>query len=103
MNYGKILSVGFKVLVAAVAGVAVFIGVDKINTNNGNQNGGFRQKSIPDDPSFSSGSEFQSNNNTQIQQVKRDRNDSNIVEKMKNVQDTCGRLFTFVQDRKSVV
>lgn len=44
MNYGKILSVGFKVLVAAVAGVAVFIGVDKINTNNGNQNGGFRQK-----------------------------------------------------------
>ena len=31
MNYSKILSVGFKVLVAAVAGVAVFIGVDKIN------------------------------------------------------------------------
>lgn len=103
MNYGKILSVGFKVLVAAVAGVAVFIGVDKINTNNGNQNGGFRQKSIPDDPSFSSGSDFQPNNNTQIQQVKRDKNDSNIVEKMKNVQDTCGRLFTFVQSLTMVV
>lgn len=104
MNYGKILSVGFKVLVAAVAGVAVFIGVDKINANNGNQNQP-KQRCIPDDdPCFSSPrSEFQPNNDVPVQQVKRSEDDSSIVEKMKNVQDTCGKLFTFVQSLTMVV
>lgn len=94
MNYGKILKIGFKVLIAAVAGAAVFIGVDKASNGNNQRK---PNNSFQDDPCFSTGNGNRFNNGSPTTQVRRNEDDSNFVSKMKNVQDSCGKLFAFVQ------
>lgn len=93
MDYGKILKIGFKVLIATVAGAAVFIGVDKVGNSNK------RRQNVQEDPCF--GEQPERINGTPTQ-IKRNADDSDFVNKMKNVQDACGKLFTFVQSLTTV-
>lgn len=94
MDYGKILKFGFKVLAAAVAGAIVFIGVDKASSNNKK-----RQNNPPEDPCFT---EDQTPERMNVPQVRKNNCEGDFVGKMRSVQDTCGKLFAFVQSLTTV-
>lgn len=84
MNWNLICKIGFKVLTAAVAGVVVFVGINKATE------GTSQQQNNPQQPQ----PQPQQNPNPQPQQQ---GNGEVIVGGLRATQDTCGKLLAFVQ------
>ena len=85
MDIKSILKIGFKVLIAGVTGFAMYIGLNrKNNTNNQDQN---------------TQPEYSCENDKQNPQIVQQSNCDNyeFVDKLKNVQEIGGKLLTFIQ------
>lgn len=90
MNYGKLILNGFKVLLAAVAGAAVYFSVDKAGKKS-QSNKPFEKRE-----ECTTTTSFDCNEGNQ-QVVVRNNEGTDIVKGLKNVQESCGKLFAFMQ------
>lgn len=89
MIWKTILKVGLRVCVAAIAGLAVFIGIDKVNKNNN------EKTEKPEGGPKKTGMENLSSNEPVPEE--------SVVQKMRNIQGTLGKLFACVQALTLVV
>lgn len=99
MNVKLIVTVGFKILTAVVAGAAVFVGIGQA-INSGKQNQGPQPKGEGGGNPFASGTGEVKPEGTA--EVKRS-NTETIAAVIRGAGETCGKLFTFAQSLSSVV
>lgn len=90
MDFKALLKVGLKVCVAAAAGLVIFIGIDRVNDEPGKK-GNERVEGGPKKTGME--------NLTDNEPVKK----TSVVQKMRNVQGTLGKLFACVQALTIVV
>lgn len=94
MDWKLVCEVGFKILTAAVAGAAVFVGISKAITEGEKKSGGEHQGK--NDQMFTEESCVFDPSQSPVQQVNVS-NEPVVLKSMKATQDTCGKLFAFVQ------
>lgn len=90
MDWKLVCEIGFKILTATVAGAAVFVGISKSMTEND-----ARKKTAPSQPSMQPQAPQQ--NMGGQQQVVEQKPEPRVLTSMRATQDTCGKLFAFVQ------
>ena len=91
MNWKLVCEVGFKVLTAAVAGATVFVGISKAMTESD-----ARKKMNKPEPEHV-GTEGCVFDPSQSQMQKLQQDEPIVLTSMRATQDTCGKLFAFVQ------
>ena len=79
MNWKLVCEIGFKVLTAAVAGAAVFVGISRSMTDS------------------ASGSNKPQRPETEPKKQQEPEKEPVVLTSMRATQDTCGKLFAFVQ------
>lgn len=84
MNYSLIFKVGLKVCIAAAAGLAIYLGIDKVSGSGS----GKKQEKIEGGPKNTGMENLSSNEPVE---------EGGVVDKMRNVQGTLGKLFACAQ------
>ena len=96
MDWKLVCEVGFKVLTAAVAGAAVFVGISKAMTESDARKRTSKPEQQPEQhQGFNEGCVFDPSQQSQMQRPQ--QNEPIVLTSMRATQDTCGKLFAFVQ------